>query len=334
MSNIFDIASLPTFLTQPNRWLALETQKVGEIQMLEPEILLKYDGGDAIKHTIDAKLYGQSLQGLDRMISDCLIVLSLQRLPRRGERAPLLLKAREGVQSSYGAPQLLQEASQLLGVGVPILTSIGPDIVGYYVHAVLDHFRGDEKSVDLAINKMAEMHEVALKAMSKMHKDSLSILNDLDERRHAETMGMQDLLRRSIASNGPAAAGYVAPVGESVDTVTFYAGKAPPNIIRLADAEAIRDSQKVDWQPPKQEVFVTDGFKYHTSELSIQNPDDEGFLMAEVKDPVFLEDGNAYTLAAQKRARIEVLARRRYKNGKLSRIHILDFVREITDRAA
>ncbi len=302
--------------------------------MSDFEILLKYDGGDARNYTIDARLYGRSLLGLDRMVSDCLIIVSQQRLPKKGERSPLLLKAKEGVQGSYGAPQILQEASDLLGVGVPILSAIGPEIVGYYVQAVLDYFRNNDKSVDLAIRKMAEMHEVALQAMSKMHKDSMDTLNEFDKRRHIEAMGMQDLLLRGIMSNGPAAENFVSPVGESVDTCTFYAGKAPPSVVNLEDAEAIRDSQKVDWQTPRQEVFTTDGFKYHTSGLSIENPDAEGFLMAEVKDPIFVEDGNAYTIAAQRRARIEVLARRGYKNGKLSRIHILDFVREISDEAA
>lgn len=301
--------------------------------MSDFEILLKYEGGDANNHMIDSRLYGLSLQGLDRMVSDCLIIVSLQRLPRRGERSPLLLKAREGFPSSYGAPQLLQEASQLLGVGIPILAAIGPEIVGYYVQAVLDHFKGNDKSVDLAINKMADMHQAALSAMSRMHKETLSTLNEFDKRRHEEALGMQQLLLRGILSNGPAAANFVAPIGESVDSSTFYAGKAPASVVRLVDAEAIRDSQKVDWQTPKQEVFTTDGFRYHTSGLSIENPDSDGFLMAEVKDPIFEHDGNAYTLAAQRRARIEVLARRGYKNGKLSRIHILDFVREVDDRA-
>ncbi|WP_338446182.1 hypothetical protein V5F89_13685 [Pelagerythrobacter marensis] len=301
--------------------------------MSDFEILLKYDGGDAREHTIDAKLYGQSLQGLDRMVSDCLIISSQCRLPKRGERSPLLLKAREGFQSSYGTPQLLQEASQLLGVGVPILSAIGPEIVGYYVQAVLDYFKGDHKSVDLAISKMAEMHQVALSTMSKIHESSINTLNEFDKRRHMEVMGMQDLFRRGILSNGPAAESFVSPIGESVDTSTFYAGKAPASVVKLADAEAIRDSQKVDWQKPRQEVFTTDGFKYHTSGLSIENPEADGFLMAEVKDPIFLDDSNAYTLAAQKRARIEVLARRGYKNGKLARIHILDFVREVSEAA-
>ena len=73
---------------------------------------------------------------------------------------------------------------------------------------------------------------------------------------------------------------------------------------------------------------------FHTNGLSVENPDRDGFLMAEVNDPAFEKEENAYTLAAQKRARIEVLARRGYKNGKLSKIMILDFVREIDTDAA
>ncbi|MEH6722426.1 MAG: hypothetical protein V7686_02755 [Qipengyuania sp.] len=302
--------------------------------MSEFPIRLQYDGGDARHHTIDARLYGQSLQGLDRMVSDCLIITSQQRLPKRGERAPLLLKAREGKPGSYDAPQLLQEASQVLGIGVPILSAIGPEIVGYYVQAVLDHFRGKPDSANHAINRMAEMHQEAMQTVSQMHRDTLATLNEFDRRRHDESLGMQDLLRRGVMSNGPAAEAFVAPVGESVDTARITAGTGGAVFVDREVAEQIRDSQKVDWGTPDKQIYTTDGFKYHTGGLSIENPEGEGFLMAEVKDPVFLEDGNAYTLAAQRRAKIEVLARRGYKNGKLSRIHILDFVREISSGAA
>ena len=55
--------------------------------MTNPDILISYDGGDANDNAIDARLYGQSLQGLDRMVSDCLIIISESRLPKRGDRA-------------------------------------------------------------------------------------------------------------------------------------------------------------------------------------------------------------------------------------------------------
>ena len=291
-------------------------------------ISVTYDGGDARNNTIDAKLFGQSLQGLDRMVSDCLIILSQDRLPKRGERAPMLLKAREPEAGSVTVPQIIQEASELLGIGVPILSAIGPEIVSHYVSAVLDYFKGNDSSVDLAITKMAEMHRVALEAMVRMQDSSMQTINQMDERRHLEAMGLQSLLRASIMGSGAAAVDYVAPIGRSVDTASFVAGALPAVRTNKDDADAIRESQKVDWHSPRNEVVTTDGFKFHTGALSIENPDSGGFLMAEVNDPVFEQVSNPYTVAAQKRARIEVLARRGYKNGKLSRVIILDFIRE------
>lgn len=302
--------------------------------MVKSEIYLKYDGGDAARHAIDAKLYGQSLQGIDRMVSDCLIIISLQRLPKRGERAPLILKAKELEKGSVGTPAVIQEASELLGIGIPILTQIGPEIIGYYVTAVLDHFKGKDDNVALAIREMSEMHRVALEAMSKMSEDVLSKMDAVDQRRHEEQMGMQDLLRTAISGSGGAAVDYVAPIGRSVDTASFVSGERPALITNKEDADAIRDSQALDWLTPANEVLTTDGFKFHTSGLSVENPEKEGFLMAEVNDPVFEKESNPYTIAAQKRAKIEVLARRGYKNGKLARIIILDFVREVDADAA
>lgn len=292
-------------------------------------ILLKYDGGDAIRHSIDARLFGQSLQGLDRMVSDCLIIFTVGRLPKRGERSPVLLKAKEGRPGSYEVPQIIQEASHLLGVGVPMLQAIGPEVVKHYVTAVLDRFRGREGNVEQAIARMAEMHSIALETIAKMQDRSLESIDEINRQRHVESMGMQDLLRRAIDSSGQSAADYAAPVGQSVDSATFLAGRATPDKLTVEDAEAIRESQKVEWMVPKIEIFTTDGFKFHTNGLSIENPSGEGYLMAEVKDPVFEEESNPYTIAAQKRAKIEVLARRGYKNNKLSRVHILDFVAEL-----
>lgn len=302
--------------------------------MSKDAISVTYDGGDARRNTIDAKLFGQSLQGLDRMVSDCLVIFSQQRLPKRGERAPLLLKAREPEAGSVTVPQVLQEASDLLGIGIPILAAIGPEIVAHYVSAVLDHFKGRDDAVELAINKMAEMHRVALEAMAITQRDALQTIDQMDQRRHDEAMGLQDILRTAISGSGSAATDFVAPVGRSVDNAAFRAGSASAVFVNKEDADVIRESQRLDWLTPGNEIVATDGFRFHTSGLSIENPDRDGFMMAEVQDPVFEQESNPYTTAAQKRARIEVLARRGYKNGKLARLLILDFIREIGDRAA
>lgn len=302
--------------------------------MSNPDILISYDGGDASRQSIDARLYGQSLQGIDRMVSDCLIIISEGRLPKRGDRAGLILKVKEAEAGSYTSPAYWQEVSEALAVGIPIIQAIGPEIVAYYVSAVLDKFRGKGDAVELAITKMAEMHRQTVEGMSQMHRDALEALDRKDERQHIERMDIQDLLRRSIAGSGPAAKDYVAPVGRSVDTAAFLAGKAQPVNVDKADADAIRDSQKLDWKPLGLVWLRTDGFKFHSNGLSVENPESDGFLMAEVDDPLFRDDGNPYTAAAQVRALIEVRARLGYKNGNLSKIQIVEFIRQIDDDAA
>ncbi len=99
--------------------------------MSNPDILISYDGGDASRNAIDAKLYGQSLQGLDRMVSDILIIITEERLPKRGDRAGLVLKVKEPEAGSYTNPAFFQELSDALAVGVPVLQAIGPEVVAY-----------------------------------------------------------------------------------------------------------------------------------------------------------------------------------------------------------
>lgn len=290
-------------------------------------LLISYDGGDATQHKIDAKLLGQSLQGIDRLVSDCTVIFSYRRMPKRGERAPIVLKVHEPKAGSYELPALSQEVAGLLALGIPIIQAIGPEILSYYVQAVLDYFKGEDSSVDLAISKMADMHEASLRTFDAVDDRR----HEAEMARHDEVMGMQELLRRAIAGSGPAAVDYVAPVGRdrSVSTASFRSGSGVASFIDIEGADAIRESQKMEWQPISNALVKTDGFKYHSSVLSIENPDREGFMMAEVVDPAFEDEQNAYTIAAQKRAQIEVVARKGYKNGILAKVQILEFVREI-----
>ncbi|WP_106640913.1 hypothetical protein [Allosphingosinicella vermicomposti] len=263
------------------------------------------------------------------MVSDCIIIFSQMRLPKRGERAPLVLKVREAEAGSHNTPAFYQELSELLAVGVPIVSAIGPEILSHYVSAILDRFRGKGDAVEAAIAKMAEMHRATVEGMTQMQRDALEALDRKDARQHEEHMGLQEILRRAIEASGGAAVDYVAPVGRSVDTALFKAGGRAVGTVNKEDADAIRESQKLDWKPLGELPLRTDGFKFHSNGLSVENPERDGYMMAEVNDPAFYEESNAYTMAAQKRGRIMVLARKGYKNGALAKIQIVNFVREL-----
>jgi hypothetical protein len=74
--------------------------------MADPEVLIKFSGGDADRfHGVDMRLLGRSLAGFDRIISDGIILLSENRIPRHRERSPIILVAKEpriGTASFYG----------------------------------------------------------------------------------------------------------------------------------------------------------------------------------------------------------------------------------------
>ncbi|MCW2396710.1 MULTISPECIES: hypothetical protein [unclassified Sphingobium] len=296
--------------------------------MSESAIHIVYDGGDAANHTIDARLLGKSLQGIGRMVSDCLFIFAFERLPNRNEKVPLLLKVHEPKRGSYGMDGLFGEVSTALSYGIPIIAAIGPDILTHYVTAIIDKFRGKDDTVEFAIQKMAEMHKAALGAMSKSQRMAHESVDRSDERRHREIISLHDVLRAAISGSGQAATDYVAPVGRSVSTASFVSGDAKPLIVNADDAEAIRESQKLDWTPLGDLTLRTDGFRFHTNGLSVENPDG-GFLMAEVLDPVFENESNPYTAAAGKRGAVEVTGRLGRKAGRVTRIQIVEFLRPI-----
>lgn len=163
------------------------------------------------------------------MVSDSIVIFSQQRLPKRGERGPLILKVKEAVAGSYESFGYYQEISELLAVGVPIIQTIGPEIISHYVTAILNKFQGKDDAVELAIREMANMHRVAVEGMTQMQRDALEALDRKDARQHEVAMGMQELLGRAIAASGSAAVDYVAPVGRSVDTASFFFGRAVCN---------------------------------------------------------------------------------------------------------
>ena len=287
--------------------------------MPENTIQIVYDGGDATGHAIELRLLGQSLQGIDRIISDGLIIASTGRMPKKGERAVVITKIQEPAIGSYTISGFWQEISTSLALGVPIITNIGTDIISHYVKSVLLLFSGRKLESDKA-----------LETVEKIMLAQIAANENMDARRHEEIMRMQSILAMSIERLGPAAAQCVAPIGRSVETASFAAGSHEPARIGVNEADAIRASNEIEWGPIGEIELRTDGFKFHTSGLSVEHPDREGYLMAKVSDPAFSQEENAYTEAAQRRSRIVVLARRGYRSGQLQQLDIVDFVREIS----
>lgn len=286
--------------------------------MSEPLFRLTYDGGDADAHVMDMRLLGLSLLGADRITSDGLIILATGRAPKRGERAPIITKVREPVAGSYDLPGMIQEAAWLLNLGLPIAQQV-----------IAAHLSGWWSLVKAHHSGRPDLAERAMQSLLEMNRDHLAARDAHDARAHQERMAYAEILRVTLAIQQKPLEQFVAPVGRSVSSATVRTGSASPVSVEAEEAEAIRAMGALTWTDLEEIRLKTDGFRFHTSGLSIENPERDGFLMAKVSDPRFEQQENAYTAAAQRRAEVIILGRKGYRGGELVKIDIVDFIREL-----
>lgn len=296
--------------------------------MDEADFRIVYQGGEADHHQMDMRMLALSMLGAERIVSDGLIVLVYGRLPKRGERAPVIAKAREPVAGSVELISFFGAVLGTLPLGLPLAKELASYFLEEWWKAVIARFSGKPDVAEIAIKAMAEMNRdhLAARDASDARRDANEAQRDAQ--RHEEFMAMIDVLRTAVAGQQRAAEQFATPIGPSVHNATVFPSLDRPVTVDTADAEAIRDSAKLEWSSLREIVLRTDGFRFHTNGLSIENPDKDGFLMARVRDPAFDEPENQYTEAAQRRAEIVVLGRQGYKGSTLAGIEIVDFIRE------
>ncbi|MHA4837001.1 DUF7946 domain-containing protein [Sphingopyxis sp. MSC1_008] len=285
--------------------------------MDDADFRIVYKGGEADQHQMDMRMLALSMLGAERIISDGLIVLVYGRLPKRGERAPVIAKAKEPAAGSLELISFFNAIFGTLPLGLPLAKELASHFLEEWWKAVIARFSGKP-----------DVAEAAIKAMAEMNRDHLAARDANDQRRHEEFMAMIDVFRAAVAGQQRAAEQFATPIGPSVHNATVFPSLDRPVTIDTSDAEAIRDAAKLEWTSLREMTLRTDGFRFHTNGLSIENPDQNGFLMARVRDPSFDEPSNPYTEAAQRRAEIVVLGRQGYKGSTLAGIEIVDFVRE------
>lgn len=287
-----------------------------------PTIRIRFEGGDADKHAIDMRQLGESLIGIDRIMSDGIIAIFAGRVPKKGERAPLVLKAKEPVEGSVDLVSYFEEVAWLLPLGMPILREYGPELLWEWFKAVINQFSGRR---DIA--------EVALEKIETINRDHLAARDAAEGRVHEERMALIDVLRQTLSKQGPPAAQACAPVGRSVQRLDLSANGSEPVVIDPPTAEALRRHGGSEFGDLREFVLKTDGFTFHTRRLVVHHPDRPGYLSALVLDPVFDEESNPYALAANRKALIHVIAKPGYRNDSLEELYIMDFRGEV-DAAA
>jgi hypothetical protein len=285
--------------------------------MGEAAISIRFDGGDASHNVIDMRLYGMALQGMERIISDGIILISARRLPKRGERAPLIVKAKEAVIGSHETPGIIAENSHLLQLGWSLLSMKGDEIIFQWVSFVLNWLGGNKEKAD--------EHLDALMETQKMHLDASE---RADERRHAEARQWREFALQLVDKLAGAGVQAVAPVGPSARTMDFSTREgAKPFTVDEPMADVIRSKGQLEVEPMMEMTLKTDGFAYHNRTVTVVHPEQPGrFILAHVQDPAFDQEPNLYSEAASKAASIRAMCKIARLEGAIKKIYLMDFI--------
>jgi hypothetical protein len=282
--------------------------------------VIKYDGRDADDHTIDMRQLGESLQGIDRLISDLLIIGSQKRLPKKGERAPLVIKAHEPKQGTVSIPVTIQEAAVYLQLGWQVFGPAGKEILSNWFKGVLCFNLGKKPEAEKAMETVAQLAHAAIDLQSKV-----------EDNRHKEISKMLDVLKQQLPKTGPAMIQTIAPVGKSVSKLSLLSDQREPVEISSDDAEQLRKKAELEWTSIATWSLKTDGFVFHNRTLSVEHPHKGGFFNANVADPIAENENNPYAAAVQRKAQVRVQARAAYRADELEQLVIYEFGEEAPD---
>lgn len=291
--------------------------------MSDADIVIKYEGGDADRHFVEMRSLGNSLIGFERIISDGLIFLGEDRLPKRGERHPLVVRAKEPVVGSSEIPIMLTQATGLLPFAWWLLQTGAAEAVGHFVTYVLAKLGGRNGEAQAACDAMVEMRRV--EADERIETQKLWL--EHEARR-------QDQLIELVNRLAVPAIRAVTPVGPSVNQFKLSASNITPLIVDLPTADAIRAKGELEITELRTIDLKVDGFVHHSKKLNVEHPDQPGhYISADVRDPAFEQIPNAYAEAAARQAVMRVQAKLGYRAGLLERIYIMDHGTPMHDAA-
>lgn len=293
--------------------------------MEKPDLIVKYEGGDADKHNVEMRSLGHSLIGFERIISDGLIFLGENRLPTRGERHTLNVHAREPQVGSSEIEVFLTQGAGLLPLGWWLLEVGAGEAISYFTTWVFSKHGGRKAEAKAAHDAMVRMREI--EAEERIASREIEAKERLEAQKQwlDHDAGWREGLYQLTDKLAIPAAQAVRPVGPSVDRFKLNGSKAPSFLMDLPTADVIRAKGELEVTELRLMELKVDGFVHHNKKLNVENPDRPGkFISADVRDPQFEKMPNAYTEAAANQSTLRVQAKLGYRGGNLDRIYIMD----------
>ena len=282
-----------------------------------PTLIIRYEGAVADNHRLDLHQLGESLVGIERIITVGLFVLEVGRMPVGRERLNFEIQALIPRRGSFEIQVLLSNVLAVLPLFQSILGSDAREVakvIWRWISGVVSGMAGQGDNSSYHFTKMIEVWE----GMDIRRHESL---DRMDARRHLETLGWQKLANATKKA--------VAPIGNSCESMVLQNGieRAEVTDIDFPMATTIRSNAKLEVGDMEKMRIRVDGVTLYNRQLRVVHPDVPGkHLTAHVRDPAFDSTPNIYIDALGSRKVLEVDAKRSVdkRSGDLRQLYIMD----------
>ncbi len=273
------------------------------------QLLVRYEGKDAASNTINLRYFGQSMTGIDRIISLGLATLEHGDIPKSRFKSPMVARVAVPREGSFEL-QVLLEAVGLSPFLNQILSTYLPEFLRNWTSGVILNAGGRRaESVENFVRIME------LKEQSDKRKDE--IIRLLAQNNHEAYM---KLSQRTINP----AQDTLAPVDRSCDIMSVRNGDQTSEF-DAATAFAVRSNKQLEVGPMETVCVIVDGLFRNTKQLKVIHPDEpHRVVTAFVRDPSFETEPNVYLDAMLSRGKITISCKAARKDGRIQRLYIMD----------
>ncbi len=266
-------------------------------------LTIRYRGGDADRHHVQLRKLGESLIGLERLVSVGLYVVEVGKFPSSRQRLRYVVQATQPQAGSVEIGALMEQAYWMGPLFQELYMTGLSDIIWQWISGIMNTFGGRGQEGERRL---------------------IAFLERVNDTRHEEVMGIFDLLER-ILPLAHAAKQSVSPVGRSCENMSISNGSGSNMEVDVPMADAIREKGKVEVSDMTEVRISVDGFTHHNRQLKVLCPDDPyRYITAEVRDPAFDQTPNIYTDAAANKGFLDVKAKITLKDGRVVRLYVMD----------
>lgn len=266
-------------------------------------IQIRYDGLDADRHEIEMAALAESLRGLNRIISVCSNLVATGRLIQHKDALSVRVIARAPEAHYFEMWAWVQWAGQH-----PFFSATGATLAAGLITYVFQWAAGQREEM----RHLRGALDVAIK--------------ELGTRDQAVVDRLLGTIDRMAEALKPAAKQAVAPIGDSVSTLTVNdASRTHVARIGLPEKKAIMEEEGIQIDDEKEYHVILSELNVESGSCKVRLWDEpEKRYSGRITDPTILMPNNKYVLAMAARESLTVRAKAALKQGEIDELFISD----------